>query len=118
MKADLDELIKYYLAEKRNGKDFTEIRKELEEKKIKEDTIKLIVRSIDNKIIKEETSKVANLKAKEVIVIGIVLTLIGIFITMGTYSGVIQMGDSFLFAYGPVFGGIAILLIGLNMRRK
>ncbi len=118
MKTDIDELIKYYLAEKRNGKEFTEIRKELEEKKVEEKIIKLIIRSIDNNILKEETSKVANLKAREVIVIGIVLTLIGIFITMGTYSGVIQMGDSFLFAYGPVFGGIAILLIGLNMRRK
>jgi len=43
---------------------------------------------------------------------GAVLTFIGVGITLGTYTGLIDMGDSFLIVYGPFFGGISILFAG------
>jgi hypothetical protein len=118
MNYDVDKLIGKYLNEKRNGKDFTDIRKELEELSVEESKIRFIIRSIDNVILKEETNKVANIKAREVITIGGILSAVGLFITIGTYSGLIYMGNSFLIAYGPLFTGIAILFVGLNMRKK
>jgi len=97
---------------------FSEIRKALESKNIEEAQIKAIIRTIDNKVLGEATEKSKNLKAKEIIYLGLFITVVGIFITIATYTGMINMGDSFLLAYGPILGGIAILLTGLAKYQK
>ncbi|MDQ3190079.1 MAG: hypothetical protein M3Q58_00640 [Bacteroidota bacterium] len=114
----IDELIEYFLIEKRNGMDFSEIRKTLESKELEENKIKIIIRSIDNLILKEEKTVSQNKKAKELIYIGLAVTLAGLFVTVGTYTGIINMGNSFLLAYGPVSGGIGILFTGLGKYEK
>ena len=108
----IDTLIEHFYNEKKNGMEFTQIRKLLETKNIEENIIKLIIRDIDNKILAEEKTISHNKKAKEFIYIGSALCAIGLIITIGTYTHMFNMGDSFLLAYGPIFGGVGMILNG------
>lgn len=114
----LDELVDYFLNEKRKGMGFSEIRKILESKNIEDEKIKVIIRTIDSQIIREETIKSQNQKARELIYIGAVVTLTGLIITAGTYLGLINTGNSFLLAYGPILAGIGMLLSGVAKYKR
>ena len=114
----INELIEYFLIEKRKGMGFNEIRKTLEEKKFEDDKIKIIIRNIDNQILREETIKSQNQKAKELIYIGLFITIAGLIVTIGTFTGIINMGNSFLLAYGPILGGLGVLFTGLGKYKK
>jgi hypothetical protein len=114
----LDELVEYFLDEKRKGMGFSEIRKILESKNIENERIKVIIRTIDSQITREETIKSQNQKARELIYIGAVVTLTGLIITAGTYLGLINTGNSFLLAYGPILAGIGMLFSGLTKYKR
>jgi hypothetical protein len=107
-------LIDYYL-EKSLTDDFQidQIRKELEAKNIEDEEIKVIVRLVDNEMQKKALTKSSNQKSNELVYIGLALTIIGVGITVGTYTGLINTGNSFIIAYGPFFAGVSILLTGL-----
>ncbi len=88
-----EELIEYFLHEKRKGMGFSEIRKSLVENHVDEDEIKFIINTIDDQILIEERLKSQNNKAKELIYIGPFITIAGLILTLGTLTGVIYMGD-------------------------
>lgn len=102
-------IIDYYL-QKVNDKDFDlyNVRKELEKNNIEDDEIRIIVRLLDNEIQRRLLQGSHLDKSKEMIGIGAVLTLVGLAITIGTFTGILNMGDSFLIVYGPVVAGISI----------
>ena len=89
------------------------IRKELNP----EEEIKAIVRLVDNQIQRELFIKSSKLKSKEILWAGTVLTIIGAGITLGTHTGLIPMGDSFLIVYGPFFAGLSLMAGGLAKNR-
>ncbi|MBU0489244.1 MAG: hypothetical protein KKD31_14960 [Bacteroidetes bacterium] len=111
-------LEEFFLNEKRKGMEYSEIRKTLASKNLDEDRIKDLIRHIDNQIIKDELLKTKNRKAFELIIAGSVVSVVGLAITIGTFLGVINMGDSFLLAYGPILGGLGMLFAGLGKYRK
>ncbi|MBX2967025.1 MAG: hypothetical protein KF845_12845 [Cyclobacteriaceae bacterium] len=39
------------------------------------------------------------------------------YFTIGTYTGLIEMGDYFSLTYGPILGGLSILFYGLGRRK-
>ena len=112
-----ENLVKYYL-ERSENKDFqiNQIRKELEPKGVSDEEIRIIVRIVDNAVQRRELNQSSNLKANEIAIAGGVLTLIGAGITVATYTGIIDMGNSFLIVYGPFFGGLSLLIMGLAKR--
>lgn len=113
---DLFEIEKEYYTKKIEGQSFSEIRKELEVKGLTKEQIKAVIRSIDNRVISGELSKSNKSAGRQLIYMGLVLTTLGLFITIGTYSGFINMGDSFMLSYGPIFGGVGLIGIGMNKR--
>jgi len=112
-------LVDYYI-EKSKEPDFriSQVRKELEARNIPDEEIKAIVRLVDHSMQMDALTKSSNKRANEFIIAGAILTLVGAGVTIGTYTGLIDMGNSFLIVYGPFFGGLSILLGGVAMKRK
>ncbi|RMA67689.1 hypothetical protein [Ulvibacter antarcticus] len=43
---------------------------------------------------------------------GLIIMLTGILITVFTYIGIFDLGNSFIVAYGPAFGGLGMAITG------
>lgn len=108
-------LIDYYV-EKSLDSDFEidQIRKELSAKNIDDEEISIIVRIVDNEVQKRVITNSSGKKSNELVYVGLFLTVIGAGVTIGTYAGWFNTGNSFVIAYGPFLGGISIFLTGLN----
>jgi hypothetical protein len=116
---DRAKIVDFYIG-KVGNKDFDilQVRKELEKNNVDEEEIKIIVRLVDNEMQRRLIHGENNTDNNHIIWMGGILTAIGLFITVGTYIGFIDMGNSFVFAYGPLFTGAAILLGGLAYKRR
>ena len=114
----IEELTVRFLAERRKGTDFSEIWKKLEIMNITDEHKKIIIRNIDNQILRENYFAVKKQRANEVFYSGLALTILGFLYTLSTYLGIIQMGNSFVIVYGPVIGGISLLVAGYNIKRR
>ncbi len=112
------ELYDRYLVLKQEGMSFGEIRSRLASEGVADEDIRVIVRLIDNQILRGEVTKSRNRKARELIGVGLVISVVGIFVTVGTYLGYINTGNSYLVAYGPVLGGAAIAAGGWSQHRR
>lgn len=111
-------LVDYYIEKSRQeGFEIDQIRKELEGRGIPDEEIRAIIRLVDNQLQNELLTKSDNSKSNELFWAGLVIAIIGAAITIGTYTGVIYMGDSFLFVYGPLFGGLSLMFGGWAKRR-
>lgn len=111
-------IVDYYI-DKINDKDFNilNVRQELENNNVDEPEIKVIVRLVDNELQRRLTTKTASNNPKELIWFGGIITVAGLIVTIGTYTGLIEMGNYFLLAYGPILGGLSILFYGLAKRK-
>jgi hypothetical protein len=100
------------------GFDVYQIRKELEKNEVDDEEIKIIVKLVDNELQRNLKRKRESNSVKPAILMGLILMVIGAGITIATYTGIIDMGNSFLIVYGPFFGGLSILFGGLAKRKK
>tara|TARA_A100000171_G_C2131127_1_gene146799 strand:+ start:934 stop:1329 length:396 start_codon:yes stop_codon:yes gene_type:complete len=112
-------LIDYYI-EKSQSPDFQidQIRKELEPNNIPEEDIRAIVKMVDNHILNSAFTKNSKNRSSELIIAGAILALLGVGITIATYTGLINLGDNFLVVYGPFFGGVSMIFGGLAQRKN
>lgn len=108
-----------YFFSKLDDKDFTisQVRQELENKNWDEEEIKVVVQLVDRELQGRLLAKSENSKSSDLVWIGSILTAIGAGITIGTYIGLINMGDHYLITYGPFLGGVSILFSGLAANR-
>jgi hypothetical protein len=72
---------------------------------------------VDNELQRRLTTRTENKKSNNLVWVGIVVTTIGAGVTIGTYTGIINMGDHFLITYGAFLGGLSILVTGLARKR-
>ena len=114
----IEELNIRFLEEKRNGKDFSIIRKELTELEIDEADIKIIIRNIDDQILYDDITKSKKQKAKELIFVGAFLTLAGLVVTIGSYTGLINSPDYTIIMYGPIIAGIGLFFTGVRSYKR
>ncbi len=106
-------LVDYYIRKVKEGNfEIDQVRKELVSNGASKEEIKAIVRQVDYYLQKRELSKTKKNHAKDFIGIGVVLSLVGVGITMGTYTEIIPSGNSFLIVYGPIIGGVSLLIGG------
>ncbi|MFT5601388.1 MAG: hypothetical protein ACI9N1_001632 [Flavobacteriales bacterium] len=103
--------VKYYLL-KKEGMEYSQIRKELKEQGLEEFSIKSIIKEIDYRIIKDVKSKAARSKSIELLVFGIVVLTLGLIITIGTYTRWIDMGNNVWISIGLLIGGFTTISIG------
>lgn len=93
------------------------VRKELERNKIDEEEIRIIVKLVDEELQRRLLASSSHKRSQEIVYAGAALTLVGVLITLGTYTGVIEMGHSFLVVYGPFLGGLSMMVVGLARGR-
>ena len=111
-------VIDHYLKKIREENfDVYQVRKELEKNNVDEEEIKIIVRLIDNEVQRATVRKQESENARPLVQIGIFLTVIGAGLTIVTYVGIIDMGDSFMLVYGPFFAGLSLIVAGLAKQR-
>lgn len=105
-----------YFISRLDSKDFTilEVRQELEKNKIPEEEIRIVVKLVDNELHRRISLKSKNYKSKPILWVGASITGLGILITAGTYFNLIDTGDFYVIAYGPILGGLSIFAYGLN----
>tara|TARA_R110001583_G_scaffold47395_5_gene148451 strand:+ start:17461 stop:17877 length:417 start_codon:yes stop_codon:yes gene_type:complete len=110
MTEDISSIIDYYVVQKQKGLDFSEIRKELKAKNLEADKIKLIIREVDNRILFKAQNESFKVNSNGTKIIGLVLMFGGIFITVVTFFGIVDLGGSYLIAYGPIISGFLLYL--------
>jgi hypothetical protein len=116
---DRKQLIDHYL-QRLNDKGFEiyDVRRELEEKNVEEEEIKIIVRAVDDelqaRLLKSATADYTGVFIR----MGIILILIGVVLGLIMVFGVVEPGDFFIFVYAAFFGGLSVLVIGLFKRKK
>lgn len=115
---NLFEIEKEFLPKKVAGMSYSEIRNELTQRGVDEEGVRIVIRSIDNKILSGEYSKTANSKKSAFFWIGLVVFLLGLFLTLGTYTGVINTGNSYIVAFGPLLGGLFLMSSGTIRSKK
>lgn len=118
MKKDFNELVDFYYKKKKEGMDFSQIRKELQSKNVEEPIIKEIMNEIDTRILKGESFKFGKLKARELRLIGWTLMIIGGGITLGTYLHWFDVKGFYIVTYGPVIAGYLMLIAARKATRK
>lgn len=114
----LNYLVKEYYLKKKSGLGFREIRRELEIKNYSPEDINHIIKCIDDFLIYEEIYKLKKIRSNEIKYIGYTLTFIGVTITLLTLFGIIYLKDSYIFAYGPMVGGILMVLAAKKISLK
>ncbi|NOU60886.1 hypothetical protein [Marinifilum caeruleilacunae] len=118
MKQDFKELVEFYHSKKIDGMDFSQIRNEMKQKGIDENTIKNVVREIDNKILSGEVKKSGKLKARELRLIGWALMIIGGVITLGTYFQWFDVKGYYIVGYGPVIAGYLMIVAARRAQKR
>ncbi len=114
---DLQSTIKEYLEKKREGMDYTQIRKDLSEKQIEDSDIKKIVQEIDDRILAEEFEKSGKSASEKMQIGGWFFTAVGIIFTLGRYTNITFFHENYLLSYGSLIVGLTLLFYGYFKKR-
>lgn len=110
-------LVDHYIDKlSRPGFEFHQIRQELEANNIDDEEIRIIVMLVDNEIQRRLIKSEVNKNFSALIYVGGIIAALGAFITIGSFMGILNTGNHFIIAYGPLLGGLAILVVGLARR--
>ncbi|MFY0592285.1 hypothetical protein [Roseivirga sp.] len=113
---DKSKLIDFALEEARKGRDFGEIRKELAQLGLEEKEISEVLRYVDNHLLNKALDGSYKSHRREYFLVGCFLLIIGIGITLGTYFGLISMGNNYLVSYGPIAAGLGLIVSNRSNR--
>lgn len=103
------EIVDRYFQEKRKGKDFSEIRRELKSQRFTDEEVASIVRLIDAKLI-HEAEHVFHVQERDwAKIMGICLIAVGVLVTLYTFVTADKTGGKFVLFYGPVVSGIGLI---------
>lgn len=98
---------------------FDEVRKRLESEGVEEETIRKIVRLVDDEVQRRLLEQNKKFGSSQLIIAGLFLTALGLIITIGSLLGSFSLGKSIaIIAYGPLFGGLVILFAGIRRKNK
>lgn len=93
-----------------------QVRKELEQQNVDEAEIKIIVRAVDDEILRRLHTTSNKDYAGEFIRFGVILMIIGGLITVASLTDLINTRNFLFVTYGPFFVGLSMLLVGLYKR--
>lgn len=91
------------------------LREKLETEDIGDEEVAIIVRYMSNQLLRAEEKKAARVKGKNMMQGGFLLAIAGLFFTLATYIGWIDLGKYYLVVYGPFFVGLLLVFRGKNM---
>ncbi|GAB2498264.1 acetate uptake transporter family protein [Algoriphagus taiwanensis] len=111
--------IDYYL-NKIQEKDFDlgEVRKAMEKENFPEEEIRSVIKRLDNELQRQAFDQVNRSNRINLMGLGLVLIALGLVVTLGTFLGLIPSGNSFILAYGPIFGGLGITVSAYLSKKR
>ncbi len=110
----LDESLKMF----DDGQTFLDIRKYLESKDLSAEAIKYIIRLVDEFAIEEAKLAHQRNNAKLRMLLGVLVTLVGLLVVGGFYGRNMLIGYYRIFAFSPLAVGIFLLYTGWREYRK
>jgi hypothetical protein len=116
---DRAKIVDYYI-ERSKEKDFTiqKVREELERSSLEDKEIEIIVRLVDNDLQRRMVRGAIADSSQRLIWFGGFLAGAGLFLTVGTYTGYIYLGNMFIIAYGPILSGLTIMFYGIGNHHR
>ncbi|MDG1572506.1 hypothetical protein OZ410_09275 [Robiginitalea sp. M366] len=113
------EYVAEYCDKIRSGSlEYSKLREELKLRIMDPEDIEIIVNRVDRDLHRMEVADAEKSKGKLMFLGGLIVTILGVGLTLLTYFGVIDLGDQFIIAYGPALGGLGIAAVGmLKMNR-
>lgn len=106
---DKGKIIDHYTEEIASGrKDFAQVRADLKTLGYEEEYIDQVIRYIDNKLISGDFQKVNKRAGREYFYVGLFLLAAGLIGSLGTYFGIIDVGNAYVITYGPIIVGLGM----------
>ena len=98
---------------------FDQVRRQLELEGLKEHEISTIVREVDSEVQSRMLTQTKRSGIDQMIFVGVFLTLFGLVITVGSFTGLFTPGIGIIIiAYGPLLGGLVILFAGIRRKNR
>jgi hypothetical protein len=98
---------------------FDQVRKKLESEGVEEETIRKMVRMVDDEVQRRLLAQNKKFGSSQLIMAGLFLTGVGLIVTIGSLLGFFVLGKSIvIIAYGPFLGGLVILFAGIRRKNR
>ena len=111
MTEDINQLTEYYFERKKNGADFTEIRKDMEMKNYNQEVISQVIRKVDDKLLGEHTTKQIATGNTKFLYAGVIIMLTGGVLTLVNFLHWINLTGKLFIIYILIVGGYAMVII-------
>lgn len=99
--------------------EFSDLRSALENQGLESDEISVVFRQVDKKVTRTAQIREVNSNGKNLLYGGLVLAVAGFVLTIGTFTGLIDLKGIGILAYGPIASGIIMAMVGkFQMDRK
>lgn len=115
---DLFKLEEEYLPQRKAGKDFSEIRKELKSRGLDAIGIRILFDSIERQLITDKLEKQAKQRNVALQYGGLVFMVLGGLVSLLSFLGVIGIQGTYVIAYGPFFGGASMVAVARSQRKS
>lgn len=107
------ETIDFYFEEIGSGrKGFAEMRKELEARDIPSDEVTLVIRQVDKQVLRANEVMASRKIGRNIILSGLILSFVGLAITLFTYYKAYVGGGVYVIAYGSIASGFGLAAYG------
>jgi hypothetical protein len=113
-----DSTIEEYVQQKLEGKSYSEIKSRLRESGLSDEAVREAIRQIDDRVLREEVSRVYLKRSRQIYWAGITLAILGLCITIAFNAGLLLAGRSRVLVYSPFFAGIILMAYARMMQRK
>ncbi len=97
---------------------FSDTRKRLQEANVEADEIDIVVKQVNKQVQRYTEMKAIHSLGKNQYYGGLLVALGGVLLSGGTYLGLIDLGNYFLIAYGPIIGGVILALYGKSQMNR
>lgn len=99
--------------------EFSDLRKTLENQNLESDEINVVVGQVNKRVMRAAQMKEVNTNGKDLLYGGLILAILGLILTIGTFTGLIDLEGIRVLAYGPIAGGLIMAMVGKSrMDRK
>jgi len=118
MDRDSDPRTEELVREKLEGKSYSEIREELKSSGMAAKEISLLIRQVDERVLKETLEQGSRQKKQQWYRWGLALAVAGLILSIGYNAGMILSRIPALLVYSPFLAGILLMFYGRMLQRK
>jgi len=98
--------------------EFSDLRKTLKAQNLDDEEINIVVKLTDKKVLRAEIIEMEYQKGKNIYYGGLILTIVALIITIGTFTGLIDLKGIGILAYGPIAGGLLMVMKGKSLMNR